>query len=702
MSVEISTQMDGDIAVISISNPPVNALSADVRKGLCSAVEKLARDPKVNAIVLHGDGRVFIGGADIKEFGKPPTEPTLASLCHCIETCQKPVIAALHGVALGGGFEVALCADYRIALSDTKIGFPEIHLGLLPGSGGTQRATRIAGVKASLDLMLTGRHAMAEEMLQLGLIDEISDLKDSAQAGIVFARRLLEENRGVRPTKDRTEGLADEVANRAALDEARAVQAKQAKHLYSPFRIIDAVEGALNLPFDEALKNERALFMQCIDSPQCRGLIHAFFAERAVSKSPETAHATPRDLKVIGIIGGGTMGAGIAGAVLNAGLPVIMIERDDESIARGRANVEKIYTRMVAKGRMSQPAMDQLMNEQFTGSTEYSSLKDADLIIEAVFEDMDVKKSVFAELGKVAKPKAILATNTSYLDIDELAATTQHPENVIGLHFFSPANIMKLLEIVVADKTSAEVVATSFALGKKLRKVAVRAGVCDGFIGNRILGVYRQAADHMMEDGASPYAIDQALRDFGYPMGPYQVSDLAGGDIGWATRKRKAATRDPKARYVHIADKICERGWFGQKTARGYYVYENGSRTGTPDPEVEAIIDEARQEAGITTREFTSEQILQRYIAAMVNEGANVIADKIALRPLDVDITLLYGYGFPRWRGGPMKYADEIGLDKILADIQTFAKEDPVFWKPSPLLVELVAKGDNFESLNTL
>ena len=550
--------------------------------------------------------------------------------------------------------------------------------------------------------MLTGRHAEPAEMLEYGLIDEISELDDSAQAGIEFAQRVLKENKGIRPTKNRTEGLADESANRAALEKARSTQAKKAKNLYSPFRIIEAVEGALDLPFDEALKNERALFMKCMDSTQCKGLIHAFFAERAVSKSPETAHATPRELKVIGIVGGGTMGAGIAGAVLNAGLPVVMVERDEESIARGRANVEKIYTRMVAKGRMTQPAMDKLMNKQFTGSTEYAALKDADLIIEAVFEDMDVKKLVFAELEKVAKPEAILATNTSYLDIDELAGITEQPSNVIGLHFFSPANIMKLLEIVVADKTSADVVATSFAFAKKFKKVAVRAGVCDGFIGNRILGVYRQAADHMMEDGASPYAIDQALRDFGYPMGPYQVSDLAGGDIGWATRKRKAATRDPKARYVHIADKICERGWFGQKTSRGYYRYEDGSRIGTPDPEVERIITEAREAAGISPREFSSEQILQRYLAAMVNEAANVVNDKIALRPLDVDVTLLYGYGFPRWRGGPMKYADEVGLDKILADINTFAKEDPVFWKPSPLLVELVARGDNFDSLNTI
>lgn len=432
------------------------------------------------------------------------------------------------------------------------------------------------------------------------------------------------------------------------------------------------------------------------------GLMHASMAERAVSHALETAHSQPRALTQIGIVGGGTMGAGIAVAVLNAGLPVMMVERDEESLTRGRENVAKIYQRMVSKGGMTEAQMAVIMHEQFAGATDYAALSDADLIIEAVFEDMAVKQAVFAQLAAVAKPQAILATNTSYLDINALAATLPQPENVIGLHFFSPANIMKLLEIVVAEKTAADVVATGFALGEKLGKVAVRAGVCDGFIGNRILAVYRQVADYMLEDGASPYAIDQAVRDFGYPMGPYQVSDLAGGDIGWANRKRKAPTRDPAARYVHIADRICERGWFGQKTGRGYYLYEHGSRVGVPDPEVEAIIAEERVKAGITPREFSAEQIMRRYMAAMINEGANVVADKVALRPLDVDVTLLNGYGFPRWRGGPMKYADDVGLDKILADIEAFAQEDPVFWQASPLLRQLVASGGNFSSLNNL
>ena len=396
------------------------------------------------------------------------------------------------------------------------------------------------------------------------------------------------------------------------------------------------------------------------------------------------------------------MGAGIAVAVLDAGLPVTMIERDDASLARGRANIEKVYDGLCAKGRMTCAAKDAVM-ALWSGSTSYDALNEADLVVEAVFEDIDVKQAVFAELDRVCKPGAILATNTSYLDIDRIAAGITRPADVIGLHFFSPANIMKLLEIVVPAKVAPDVVATAFALAKKLRKTPVRAGVCDGFIGNRILAVYRQAADFMMEDGASPYQIDRAVRNFGYPIGPYQMSDLAGGDIGWATRKRRAAARDPKApsaRYVQIADRVAEQGWFGQKTGRGYYLYAAGSRSGTPDPQVEAIIDAERVRAGITVRSFTDDDIMRRYMAAMINEGANVVHQKIALRPLDVDVTFVHGYGFPRFRGGPMHYADSVGLDQILADIEEFANDDPLFWQASPLLVELVARGANFASLN--
>ena len=512
-----------------------------------------------------------------------------------------------------------------------------------------------------------------------------------------FVRELLAANAPVRRTRDLV--IAEPQAALAWLEAQKAETAKKSRGLFSPLKVIESVRNGLELSFDEALKRERQLFLQCIDSPQRAGLIHAFFAEREVVKVPEARAAQPRRLASVGVVGGGIMGAGIAVSLLDACLPVTMIERDEASIARGRANVEKVYDGLIAKGRMTSEAKAAVM-ARFSGSISYDALAQVDLVIEAVFEDLDVKKAVFAELDRVCKPGAVLATNTSYLDIDAIAASISRPQDVIGLHFFSPAHIMKLLEIVVPAKVSADVVATAFNLANKLKKVPVRAGVCDGFIGNRILAVYRQAADYLMEDGASPYEIDAAVREFGYPMGPFQMSDLAGGDIGWATRKRRAATRNPKARYVQIADRICERGWFGQKTGRGYYLYPQGSRTGQPDPEVQAIIDAERERAGITPRSFTADEIMRRYMAAMINEGANVVDQGIALRPLDVDATFLYGYGFPRYRGGPMKYADMVGLDQVLADIRTFAKEDPLFWQPSPLLERLVDEGKNFDSLN--
>jgi len=695
----VHTARQGRVLVVTIDNPPVNALGAAVRGGLLAAIEQADTDDAVAAVLLVGAGRAFIAGADIREFGKPPVPPSLPEVCNRIEACSKPVLAALHGPALGGGLEIALSAHYRLALADAKLGLPEVQLGLMPGSGGTQRAPRLMGVQPAVELMLSGRHMGAKEALTTGLIDRLGEGTEARAAGLAYAEELLASGAGVRRTRDAQAALADKAASQAALDALKADTAKKSRGLFSPLKVIEAVQAGLDLPFDEAIKLERQLFLQCIDSPQRAGLIHAFFAEREVVKVPEAKAAQPRAIASVGVVGGGTMGAGIAVATLDAGLPVTMVERDEASIARGRANVEKVYDGLVKKGRMTPEAKAAVM-ARWSGSTSYDALAGVDLVIEAVFEDIEVKKAVFAELDRVCKPGAVLATNTSYLDIDAIAASIARPQDVIGLHFFSPANIMKLLEIVVPAKVSADVVATAFELAKKLRKVAVRAGVCDGFIGNRILAVYRQAADYMMEDGASPYEIDEAVRAFGYPMGPFQVSDLAGGDIGWATRKRKAATRDPKARYVQIADRICERGWFGQKTGRGYYLYAEGARTGTPDPEVLAIIDAERQRAGITPRSFTADEIIRRYMAAMVNEGANVVHQGIALRPLDVDVTFLYGYGFPRHRGGPMKYADTVGLDTILADIREFAQEDPLFWQPSPLLVELVAKGANFDSLN--
>lgn len=693
----VQTRLDGEVLVVSINNPPVNALGQAVRAGLLAAVEQAAADAAVKALLIVGEGKAFIAGADIREFGKPAVAPSLPDVCNAIEASNKLVVAAVHGAALGGGLEVALSAHYRLALPKALMGLPEVNLGLLPGAGGTQRAPRVMGVKAATELMLSGKHLSAKAAVAAGLADKLVESEDPVGAGLAYTRELLAAGAPVRRTRDIE--VADKVAALADLEALAIDTAKKARGLFSPLKIIECAKAAVELPFEQGLAKERELFMQCLESPQRQGLIHAFFAERETAKIPEAKAAAPRAFSKLAIIGGGTMGAGITVSALDAGFTVTMIERDAESIARGQANVEKVYNGLIAKGRMTEEGKAAIM-ARYTPSTSYDDIADVDLVIEAVFEDLEVKKAVFKELDRVCKPGAVLATNTSYLDIDAIAASTSRPQDVIGLHFFSPANIMKLLEIVVPAKVSADVVATAFELAKKMKKVPVRAGVCDGFIGNRILAVYKQAADYIMEDGASPYEIDEAVRGFGYPMGPFQVTDLAGGDIGWATRKRRAATRDPKARYVEVADRICEKGWFGQKTGRGFYLYPQGARVGQPDPEVLAIVDAERAKKGVTPRKFTPEEIMRRYMAAMVNEGAKVVEEGIALRPLDVDVTFISGYGFPRFRGGPMKWADMQGLDKILADIKAFEQEDPLFWKPAALLEKLVAEGKNFDSLN--
>ncbi|WP_428851304.1 3-hydroxyacyl-CoA dehydrogenase NAD-binding domain-containing protein [Imbroritus primus] len=700
MNETLRQRLQDGVLVLTLNQPPVNALGNTLRKALVQAVETAQADPQVRAIVLHGAGRGFSAGADITEFGQPREFPWVGDVCTIIENCDKPVIAALHGMALGGGLELALGAHYRIAARGTKLGLPEVQIGLIPGGGGTQRLPRLIGAAAALDLMLSGRHASVDEAKRIGLIDRIATQDDPLEEACAWASEILAQGGIVRRTRD-AQALGDSAASLAAVEAARAGNARKARGLFAPFQILDAVKDAIEQPFEAGIQAERARFLQCVDSPQRAGLVHAFFAERRVRKAPETESSQPRPVATVGVIGGGTMGSGIAVALLDAGLQVIMVERDDASLQAGRQRVEKVYDRLIANGRM-EVARKEAVLQRFTGATSYDAFAQADLVIEAVFEDMDVKKAVFGELDRICKPGAILATNTSYLDIDAIAASISRPQDVIGLHFFSPANIMKLLEIVVPAKVSADVVATGFALADKLRKVPVRAGICDGFIGNRILYVYREVASHMMEDGASPYEIDQALEEFGYAMGPFRTNDLTGGDIGYATRKRKAATRDPNARYVRIADQLCERNWLGQKTGRGWYRYPEGSRSGQHDPEVLALIDAERAERGIQPRTFSSEDILRRYMAAVINESANVLHDKIALRPLDIDVTLVHGYGFPRWRGGPMHYADTVGLDKVLADIRSFEKEDPLFWKPSPLLVELVERQASFASLNQL
>lgn len=700
MTSPVTYTVEGGIALVRIDNPPVNAASHAVRQGLVDAITQADSDSDVAATLIYGAGRTFVAGADIREFGKPHQPPRLPDLITRIEASPKPVICALHGTALGGGLELALGCHYRVALKGARIGLPEVNIGLIPGAGGTQRMPRLVGVEKAIDIITSARQVPAEEALEIGAIDAISEEADPKAAGLAFARTILAEKRPVRRTSELGDTIASDADNAALFGSIRQAVTRKARGQTSPLRAVDAVEEGLKLPFDEAMTLEWNIFRECQASTQSKSLIHAFFSERAVSKVPGLEGVEPRPVNSVGVIGGGTMGAGITIALMTAGLPVTMVERDTESLERGRANVERVLDGNVKRGRMSAEKKTSMMETLYRGSLDYADFADVDVIIEAAFEDMGVKKEIFGKLDRIVRDGAVLATNTSYLDINEIAAETGRPRDVLGLHFFSPANIMKLLEIVVAEKTAPDVVATGFALAKRLRKVGVRAGVCDGFIGNRILATYRRQADYMVADGASPYDIDAALREFGFPMGPYQVADLAGLDIGWATRKRLAPTRDPRERYVTIADRICENGWFGQKTGRGFYLYPDGARTGVPDPDVEAIIAEEREKAGITPRAFSHEDIVRRYMAAMINEAAKVVEEGIALRPLDVDMTLLFGYGFPRWRGGPMKYADMVGLDRVLDDIRTYAEEDAFAWQPAKLIVDLVGRGDNFESLN--
>ena len=694
MSNPVLMEVVDDIAVIAIANPPVNALSHAVRSGLDAAFAEIARRDDVKAVVIYGTDRTFIAGADIREFGKPPQEPFLPDLINRIEACTVPVVAALHGTALGGGLEVALGAHYRVAVPNARFGLPEVTLGILPGAGGTQRLPRLAGVEFALEAITSGRQISADEALKTGVIDRISDTSDVREMGLTYARELVASG----ATPRRTSELSPAPVAAEVFDAARTRLAKKARGQLAPQNCIKAEEGATRLSFAEGLANERALFQELMESDQRAALIHAFFAERQVAKVPEIKDVAPRAIDQIGVIGGGTMGAGIAVSALLAGLQVTLIERDADAVARAEANVSKTLQGSVKRGKLSQEKYDAIMGGTFRASDDYATLAEADVVIEAVFESMEVKKDVFTKLDAICKPGAVLASNTSYLDVNEIAAMTSRPEDVIGLHFFSPAHVMRLLEIVVADKTAPEVTATGFALAKRLKKVAVRAGVCDGFIGNRILSHYRKAGDGAVLAGASPFEVDRALVNFGLAMGPYAVSDLAGLDIGWATRKRLAPTRDPREVYAEFADRLCEAGHFGRKTGKGFYVY--GEEGQVPNDEVLEHIATERAAKGIAAREISEQEIVDRYMAAMVNEAARVVEEGIALRPLDVDVTLLNGYGFPRWRGGPMQYADTVGLNKILADIERFAQEDDFLWQPASLLKRLVAEGKTFADLN--
>lgn len=692
MSEAIEYECVGDIAVLKANNPPVNALGMDVRAGLIAGVER-AEAEGARAILIYGGGRTYFAGADIREFGKPPTKPYLPDVCNRIEASPLLVVSSMHGTALGGGLEIAISTHYRIAVPSARMGLPEVHLGLIPGATGTQRLPRLVGVEKSLDIMTTGRQINAQQALELGVIDRIAE-GEPRDIGLAYAQELLDAGAPRR--------AVSEMPAPAPIDFDAAYDATLARSRgqISPAYCVRAVKAACDLPFAEGVAAERALFHELMETDQRQGMIHAFFSERAVSKLPDLEGVEPRDLNSIGVIGGGTMGSGIATACLLSGLNVVLLEMTPEAAEAARGRIEGNLGGAVKRGKLSQDRYDAITGKALSFSTEYAALSDVDLVIEAVFEEMGVKKQVFTQLDAVCKPGAVLASNTSYLDIDEIAACTSRPRDVIGLHFFSPAHVMKLLEVVVADATAPDVVATGFALGKKLGKVSVRAGVCDGFIGNRILKTYRTCADHLVLDGASPYQIDKAMTGFGFAMGPFAVADLAGLDIGWATRKRLAPTRDPSERVPTYPDKLCEDGHFGQKTGKGYYDYAGGKRGGVPNPQVMELIEAEREELGVTPRVFTDEEIVRRYMASMVNEAAKVVGEGIARRPLDVDMTLLFGYGFPRYNGGPLKWADMQGLPALLDDIRRYAEEDAYFWQPAPLLEQLVAEGRSFDDLN--
>ncbi len=693
MSDAIEYERSGDIAILKAQNPPVNALGYDVRVGLIEGIAR-AESEGAKAVLIYGEGGTYFAGADIREFGQPPRAPFLPDLCTRIEASPLLVVSAMHGTALGGGLEIALASHYRIAVPSARMGLPEVLIGVMPGAGGTQRLPRLIGVEPALDIITSGRQIDAAEALERGIIDRIED-GAPREIGLTYLRALLAEGA---PRRAISEMPAPAPLD---FDAAYAAQLKKSRGQLSPAVAVRGVQAACELPFDQGMKRERELFMELMQTEQRQGLIHAFFAERAVSKLPELKGVESRSLNAIGVIGGGTMGAGIATAALLAGLSVTLLEMTPQGAEAAKGRISGNLRGARERGKISAEKFETLTEQVLKLTTDYDALKDADLVIEAVFEDMEVKKQVFTRLDAVCKPGAILATNTSYLDVNEIAAMTKRPADVIGLHFFSPAHVMKLLEVVVADQTAPDVVATGFALGKRLGKISVRAGVCDGFIGNRILNTYRTCADHMVLDGATPYQIDAALEGFGFAMGPFAVSDLAGLDIGWATRKRRRARGlDPRARDATYADRLCEGGHFGQKAGKGYYDYANGPKSRVPNPAVMPLIEADRAAQGITPRAFTDAEIIRRYMAAMVNEAAKIVGEGIARRPLDVDVTLLFGYGFPRYHGGPLKWADIQGLPGLLDDIKSYARADPYFWQPAALLEKRVADGRSFDDLN--
>ena len=687
----------GNVGIIWINNPPVNAISVGVRAALIDGVAKLALDPEIEIGVLACEGRTFMAGADITEFGKPPLSPSLHDAINAVETSAKPIVAAIHGTAFGGGLEVALGCHYRVAIAGAKVGLPEVKLGLLPGAGGTQRLPRLIGIEAALGIIVSGDPVPAAQAAKAGVIDKIIE-GDLLEGALDFARALAAENAPLRKVRDLKVDTGQIPAG--FFDEARKRVAKDRKNLFAPQRIVDALEAAATLPFEKGMARERELFLQCAQNSQSKALQHVFFAERRAANVPNLdKNVAKRDIKSVAIIGAGTMGGGIAMNFLNVGIPVTLLEMKQEALDRGVGVIRKNYDNTASKGRLTLQQVQQRMG-LLKPTLSYDDLRDADLIIEAVFETMTIKKDVFAKLDKVAKKGAILASNTSYLSIDEIADSTSRPSDVVGMHFFSPANVMRLLEIVRGAKTAQDVLVTVVDVAKRINKVGVVCGNRDGFIGNRMLGGYAYQASLMVLEGAMPEQVDAALRNFGMPMGVLQMSDLAGLDVGYKSRK----DRDPASfdgRVSRSADLLVEMGRMGQKTQAGYYDYAPGDRTPRPSAVVAEIIDGVSKEYGIARRKFTDEEIVERCFLALMNVGCDVLSEGVAYRASDIDIVYLYGYGFPAYRGGPMFWAEnEVGLKTALEKLRKYSAATGGKWlKVSPLLEKLVAEGKGFASV---
>jgi 3-hydroxyacyl-CoA dehydrogenase len=696
MTELVQLKSDNGIAVITINNPPVNALSPGVPEGISEALDQIAGDSYVKAAVLIGSGRTFVAGADIKEFGKmtsgEPRGAGLLSLLLKVEDSVKPVIVAIHGTAFGGGMELAMAGHYRVAVATAQFGQPEVKLGLIPGAAGTQRLPRLAGVTKAVEMCVSGNPINAEEALKLGIVDRIIE-GDLLPGALAFAREVA--GKAAPRTRERNEKLGSAAENAVIFSVARETAAKKQRGLLAPAKAIDAVEAATKMPFEEGCKFEQELFLECLFSEQSRSLIHVFFSEREAAKIPDIPKQTNAvPIHSAAVVGAGTMGGGIAMVLANAGLPVLLKELDQAALDRGLATIQSNYANSARRGRFSQQVAEERL-KRIIPTLAYDDFSDVDLVIEAVFEGMALKKEVFKELDRVCKPGVILASNTSTLSIDEIATATSRPESVIGTHFFSPANVMRLLEIVRGKASSKEVVATCMQLSKTLGKVGVLVGNCRGFVGNRMFGPYRREAQFLVEEGAGIEAVDQALSDFGMAMGPLATGDLAGLDVGWRIRKEYRHLEVPGIRQPFVEDRLCELGRYGQKTRAGWYKYDD-QRRASPDPAVAELLRKWVAEAGIVQRQISAAEITDRCLYALVNEGARILEEGIALRASDIDIIYINGYGFPAHRGGPMWYADTVGLRQVYGRVSEFHGQHGEIWQPAPLLKQLAEQGKKF------